>query len=173
MTNDEYERTHYEAEMDAKFRNRIHGLHCAIYRRLRYVLNFTSLLAGGGAAALAFHDFPLALRALGLLVAVCSALNLVLDPATKMAAHQALAQRYQRLVKQAPKLKLEELDEALADIAVDDISVIGGLRTPAYNANVIAAGRYDYVRTPTQWERLIAAFAGESSGRRERARTHA
>lgn len=141
-----YPRSHHEALADVRYHARLHQLHAALYRRLRMILSFISLLAGSAAFGSALHALPAwAAAVAGFLIAVLAIVDAVAGFSDKVYEHQALFRRFTDLAGRASLLTLEALDQASAEIEADAIGEIESLRLRAFNDSVISAGRPDYV----------------------------
>lgn len=154
-----YERSHYEATLDVRFHARLHLIHARLFRRVRGILSFATLFSGSAAFAMAVADKPPLMKLAALAVAIITIVEHVLDPARKAAHHDHLRARYVLLDRDAPRLKLDELDKRLGEIGVDDGSIIDALRGPAMNDVLRQNGREDWTRRLGRWERIMGWFA--------------
>jgi hypothetical protein len=154
-----YERSQYEACMDARYQVVLHDKHVRFYKRARAGITFISLAGGSTALVGAVGNHPTALAIAGFGVALVSFLDVSIDFAARAAEHGTVKKRYLALLRKSG-LSLEEFDAELLRIdEEEDVSEIDALRMPAYNENVRNQGREECQRAETRWQRFMGVIA--------------
>lgn len=156
-----YERTIYEARLDAECYAVSHGLHARLWRRFRLLMRIINGFAGSTAFGGWLAAKPELAGISGLVLALATALDQALDPSEKIAMHRAAAQRYGDLRKSSLDggLVLTEFDSRLEAIKADDEAGIDALLVRACNLVLRGAGRNDHLISETHWQRFVAFFA--------------
>lgn len=156
-----YERTLYEARLDAECYATSHVLHVRMWRRFRLVARIISGFAGSAAFGGWLAAMPEMAGSAGLVLALVAALDQAIDPSDKIAAHKVAAQRYADLRKNSldGQMALAEFDGHLEQIKAEDDAGIQALLIRACNMVLRGAGRNDYLIQETRLQRFIAFFA--------------
>lgn len=156
-----YERTLYEARLDAECYSTSHGLHARLWRRFRLVMRIVNGFAGSAAFGGWIAAKPELAGVAGLVLALMVALDQGLDPSEKIAMHKIAAQRYAELRTASldGSTCLAEFDSKFERIKAEDEAGIDALLVRACNLVLKAAGRSDHLIKETRLQRLIAFFA--------------
>lgn len=157
-----YDRTLYEARLDARFYQQFHTRNARLFRHLYKVFSAITLLSGMAAVTLLVKATPALAATVGLVFAVITVLDNIITPAENAAKHDAWAEKYGMLFAESEvsTMTLTEFDGRLHTlIAQADTGGIVALRALAYNDNVIAVGRQSYAIPLTTWQRFVAALA--------------
>lgn len=129
------------------------------YRRLDTLLNLVQLVGGSTAAIAALQNNPQAVVAAGILLAVCAAISLLIQPGTKAEQHRACKAQWRAIKGGATRVSDDALHLAVTELQGTGPLGLSALAVPSYNEAVCATGREDQVR-PTAWtQRMAAMFA--------------
>ncbi len=152
-------RTKDEALLDVHYQIRLAFLHERLYRRIRAVLAFTSLVSGSAALMSVLQPWPAMLQVVALVIAFVGFADLIGGFADKAARHSLWRVRLASVLAESADATVNEIDQALAqhDAACDD--EIEGLRLVALNDNMRSSGHEDWVRPESRWHRLLRALA--------------
>lgn len=154
-----YPRSLYEARLDAEFFANFHSRHVRYWRKLRGITRFLTALAGSAAAMSWLSDKPVYAGAAGILLAAMVALDQATEPADQLARHREMMRRYRCLLAD-PTDDLSTFDARLQALHADiDAPGFDGLRVPAFNDVVMAAGRREHALPMTAWNRLMGLLA--------------
>jgi hypothetical protein len=156
-----YERSLYEARLDAECYAVSHELHARLWRRFRTLTRLLVGFTATGAVAgwLATRPDIAGMSALG--IAFLAALDQAIDPSDKIARHRLMAQRYIELKRKAiaVEMAVAEFDSALEAIKAEDEAGLDALLVRAFNRVVVSAGRPDFRLPESIWQRFVAFFA--------------
>jgi hypothetical protein len=153
------ERTKSEALLDLRYQIRLHFLHARLFRRFRAFSAILSLGAGSAALISALQGSPRALAALGIIVALVSAADVVLHWSERAATHSIWQRDLSDLLARSTPMTLEDLDSEMTRLIGPIDDEIESLRVPAFNDNVRSNGHEDWVRPESLLQRLISAIA--------------
>ena len=156
-----YERTLYEARLDAECYATSHGLHLRLWRRFRLFSRIVNGFAGSAAFGGWVAAEPQLAGLAGLVLALATAIDQAIDPSEKIALHKMAAQRYADLRKDSlsGEISLSEFDRRLESIKAEDEAGIQALLVRSCNMVLRAAGREDHLIKETRLQRFIAFFA--------------
>lgn len=155
----DYARSLYEARLEAEFYANYHTRHVRFWRKFRGFSRFLTTLAGSSAAAGWLAAKPEFAGLSGLAVAVIVAIEQAAEPAEQLSRHREMMRRYRTLLAdQDDDLSAFELN--LQAIHADvDAPGFDGLRTPAFNDVLRAAGRNDYLLPESTWNKVVGFLA--------------
>lgn len=158
---DSYERTLYEARLDAEAYAVAHELHARLYRRARTLARVLITVSGSAAFGGWLATRPDVAGVAGLVIAVLVALEQALDLSERIARHRIQAQRYADLRRESHRrdMTVSEFDDLLESIKGADEAGLDALLVRAFNRVVIAAGRPAYQQPESRWHRFVAFFA--------------
>lgn len=151
-----YPRDHYEATLDVRYGIRFNELNERFFRRVRGVFVFATLLVGSSAFGGFLFGRATLVAIAGLAITILTLLDVVINPAEKIARFNEMYRRYTALDARAPELELATLDRELRAIRGEAPQGIEALTEKAYNDNLIANGRPDYAMPTTRWGRVVA-----------------
>lgn len=156
-----YERTLYEARLDAECYATCHELHVRLWRRFRLLMRMINGFAGSAAFGGWVAAKPELAGAAGLVLALATAIDQAIDPSEKIAMHKMAAQRYAELRREslAGSMQLVEFDQSLEQIKAEDEAGIQALLVRACNMVRRGAGRNDHLIEETRWQSFIANLA--------------
>ena len=157
-----YERTMYEARLDAECYAVSHDLHARFWRRVRLVIRIVIGFMGSAAFGGWLAIRPDVAGIAGLAVALLTAVDQALEPSDKIAMHRVASGRYIDLKRDSiadDRMTLQEFDAKLEAIKAEDEAGIDALLVRAFNRVVQAAGRPDCQIAETGWQRFVAFFA--------------
>ena len=152
-------RTQYEALLDVKYAALLNKMQCRFFARMRGTFTVIFLVAGSATFAGWVAKIPQLTGVCALIVAVLSALDVVLDLGKKSAQCDELARRFNDLGRESTGLGLEEIDRRISFLREYPSHEIEALRPIAFNRNLIENGRPDDVMPTTRWQRFVAAIA--------------
>jgi hypothetical protein len=158
MTDTHYDRTHYQALLEAKFHARYNDLNESLYRQLDRILTATSLLAGAGAFVNLLTKVPGLTEIAGLIFSVAAIVQALSTPGVRAVEHRELARRFQQLVSQAPSLDLSALDRELNELRAGAPNGFESLNPIAQNDVLRSEGHAKLVRV-SAWNEFLAFFA--------------
>jgi len=157
-----YERTLYEARLDAECYAVSHDLHARLWRRVRLanriIIGFMGSAAFGGWLAIRPDIAGIA----GLAVALMTAIDQAFEPSDKIATHRAASRQYIDLKRESianSQMTLNAFDAALESIKSGDEAGIDALMTRAFNRVVVAAGRPECCIHESFGQRFVSFFA--------------
>jgi hypothetical protein len=157
-----YERSLYEARLDAQFYVAWHGRNARFFRHVRGLLAFVSLTAGTAAITLLLRQSAALAAVSGAAIAAVAILDRVIGAGDLVFQHNAAAAQYDTLLAQTQRapVPLAEFDARLSEIGAGvTFYSVWALRATAYNDNVKAVGRDDYVMRRTPWEWFVSLLA--------------
>lgn len=152
-------RTLYEATLDVRFGQHYNDLNARFYRRLDLVFGFAGLFGGSGALIAALGEYKTLGIITGAIVAAIAVIERLVRPVEKAVLHDEFKSHFANLDILADDLDLIGLDRALKKLQNDGPTGFHVLKIPAYNCNLRANGRPDYIQPLTRWERFITALA--------------
>lgn len=126
--------------------------------RLDFVLNLVQLIGGSAAAMAVLGGWPGGVVAAGLLLALCAAVSLLLQPAVKAERFCVAKRNWLDLKGRASGLDDDALVAAVARLQADGPNGLGALEKPAWNAAVRASGGTQTLKLGA-WEALVGAAA--------------
>ena len=153
-----YERTNFEALLDARYYARLHERHARLYRRIRIAIIVVTLFAGSTAFASAMGNKGIGVGIAGAVVTLMSILDVAFDFGTCAAAHKEHRRRYLKLIRDWPA-DLAAADRRLAELEAKSPGEIENLRNPSYNDNLRSNGRYSEMLKLTFFERVMSFLA--------------
>lgn len=129
------------------------------YKRWDVILNFVQLVGGSGAALAALDGNNRLVVFAGLLLAVCAALSLLLQPGVKAEQHIQAKARWLALKPQIPLLDDAALAKEVAAAQASGPAGVGALAIPAFNACMCATGQEGKLRPVGFAGKLANAFS--------------
>lgn len=153
------ERTHYEAMGDISYNCRYFLLQQRFFGKLAGTFRFISIVSGSTAFAGFVSVSPELSGGAGVVVAVVTALDIIINPGQKAYACNEVMRRYRELERQAKKLDLDALEERLVELRAMEVPSIEALRVPAYNDSCTERGRTDELLPVKWWHRFAALLA--------------
>lgn len=152
-------RTHYEAVGDISYNCKFYLMQERFFSKLAGLLRMVTFVAGSSAFAGFIATKPKLAGIAGLVAAVATGLDFIINPSQKAYVCNEAQRRYREIERRAPKLNLEELDDLLAEMKTFTAPCVEALRRPAYNGSCEERSRPDYKLKVSLWERLIAKLA--------------
>jgi len=153
------ERTKYEAILDVRYGQCFNDLNARLYRRLDFLFGFVGLFGGSGALIAAIGQYKTLGVLTGAAVAAIAVIERLVTAVEKAVRHEDFKKEYAGLNAEADRLELSEIDQRLRKLQADGPSGFRTLGRPAYNLNVTANGRPDYVVALTRYERVFRFLA--------------
>ena len=153
-----YNRSHYEATLDARYGQRLNYLHAKLYGKINASLNFVNLISGTAAFGAFTSEKPNIILWIGVIISISSILSTLLSPATKSAEFADKSRQYAKLLVIAPELNEAELDKQIRQLQSDTTPIIEAIRIIAYNDNLRESGREDYLATTNIWQKLLKSI---------------
>ena len=148
----------YQTEFDVHFGYWFNAMCESLYRRVDMVCSLAQLVGGSAAAAGVMTARPAWVAASGVVLAVCSATSLVVQPGVK-------AERHARCKCQWLEIKGAMVDMSDAALRMQVVSAQKGelgittLSLPASNAAMRALGYQDGFAPLTWWQRMVGRLA--------------
>jgi hypothetical protein len=106
----------------------------SFYNRVDFVTNFVQLVGGSGAAAGVLASSPVLVGFSGVVLAICAAISITVQPAIKAYKHELAKIAFWGVRQQAiSSIDGDALDEAIAKVQADSPIGIKSLEDPAYN----------------------------------------
>lgn len=130
-----------------------------LYRRLDVLLNLLQLVGGSGAAVAVVSQSASVLAGVGVVLAVTSAIALLVQPAIKAHTHGLAKGGYTLLMSDGPQLQPHELAVRLAQVRMGAPTGPQSLQAPAFNATLHAMGYTTGFMETGRMQRLVAALA--------------
>ena len=152
-------RTKYEATLDVRFGLCYNDMNARLYRRFDSIFGFVGLFGGSGALIAAIGGYkPLGIVA-GALVAALAVIERLVRPIEKAVLHDDFKARYASLNARMSDAELPDIERDLVTLQAQAPSGFHALKLPAYNANLLANGRPDYMANTSRWQRFMALLA--------------
>jgi hypothetical protein len=152
-------RTIEEATLDVRFGQHYNDLNARLYRRLDFGFGFVGLFGGTGAFVAALGEY----RTLGLIAGAVLAASAVIErlvrPVEKAVEHDACRLRFADLDARIEQLALADVERELKRLQSTGPSGFHALKIPAYNVNLIANGRPDFVLNESRWAKFLGNLA--------------
>ncbi|CDG55210.1 MULTISPECIES: hypothetical protein [Halomonadaceae] len=126
-----------------------------LFSRMANVFTFTSLFGGSAAFAGVITEHTVLTATSGVIVAVSTMLDFVIDPKKHAAQCRKARRRFQRLYMKKAAYSFEEYECETCRIALIDFPDIEGLRRPAFNDTCVQLGRTKGVVVLNKWERFL------------------
>lgn len=130
-----------------------------LYRHLDVALSLVQLVGGSASGLAVINQSGVVLSVAGVLLAVASALSLLVQPGVKVERHGVAKRAYTRIMAEADALDADELSKRLASVRVDAPTGPSVLEVPAFNATLRAMGYDTGFATATRLQRAVAAMA--------------
>jgi hypothetical protein len=161
MSDQPLPRTRFEIEADILYAITLHDRHVRLYRRIRGLVAFFSLLAGAGALHGALDQKGMLVTVLGITVAALSIFDQVCDFAGSISAHATKARLYRELLAKAKRKSIgdPELDACRLEAEIDGPTELETLRWPAQNSALRTLGHNDAVQALSMREWLMDKIA--------------
>lgn len=137
-------RTHYEAVLDIRYGMRFNDLCARWYAKADGLLAFVSLMGTSTAVLSVVSSSPATATAAGIVLTAVGTISLLLAPGRKAEQHLQARKAYAELDARSQQRTLEELDVELRILQGTAPSGLALLARPAYNANLMTAGRPEY-----------------------------
>lgn len=154
----DYERTIYEARLDAAYNAVACEKHATLLTRITMLANAITI-GGSTAAFVAWKtNHPGISVIAGGVLGALGVWSVVSDYPGRAATFRAQRRRYLE-ARDSKDSKLDEFDRKLRAIEADDPPMYAALKHAAYNENVTSAGRPDYAVPMGRWRRLVAWLA--------------
>lgn len=153
------ERTFYEAMGDISYNCRYYLLQQRFFGKLAGTFRFISIVSGSAAFAGFVSVSPALAGGAGVVVAVVTALDIIINPGQKAYTCNEVMRRYRELERQARNLDLDALEDRLAELRAMEAPSIEALRVPAYNDSCKERGRTDQLLPASYWHRFVALIA--------------
>lgn len=153
-----YPRSTYEIGLDAGYAARLAELHMRLYRRIHLLILAINFAASTAAFASLFNGDARLTAIAGMTIASLGFIDTVADFSGLVGRFSAQRARYLLFRAEVPHLELASAERELAKINADDPSEIESLRCIACNDNLMSAGRPDFMRPLTRWQRVVAAL---------------
>lgn len=153
------ERTKEEALREVKYQERLHALHCRLYKRLRALLTLISLATGSAAIATSLQAMPAGLIVAGWIVALASIIDAVGNFADKAASHRVWRRDAAALLSRSEGMSLASIDSELAALVAEVDDEIESLRAVAWNDVLKSRGLESAMRPETAPERMFRAIS--------------
>lgn len=151
--------TLYEALFAARYAARYQERTLRLFRRIHTTVTFLELI-GGSAAFGAWLTSSLHLGAyMGLVLAVCAAINHSVRPYERAAAAELRYKDYMRLTADGARMELSDLNKRLTDLLAEDTSHVEALREVAYNDVAKEYGRTESLKPLNAWETVAAILS--------------
>lgn len=112
----------------------------SLFRRLDFLTNLIQLVGGSAAAFAALQSSPVWLVGSGMALALCAAVQLLVQPAVQAEHHRACKQQWRSIKATQADLSDAQLLQAVATLQGTGPSGSTWLAVPAFNATVRATG---------------------------------
>lgn len=152
-------RTHYEAMGDLAYNCRYYLMQELFFSKLSGLLKMVTFLSGSSAFAGFLAADPKLAGIAGLVSAISTGLDFIINPAQKAYACNEVYRRYREIERGAAKLTLDKLDALLVEMKAFTAPSIEALRRPAYNDACVERSRADAKLKITPWEWFISQLA--------------
>lgn len=152
-------RTKEESILDIKFGVCYNDLNVRLYRRLDLLFGFVGLFGGSGALIAAIGAYKELGVVAGAAVAGVAVIERLIGSVEKAVRHEEVKRKYSALLIKSDGLDFAEVERRLQKLQCNSPSGFHSLLAPAYNKNVRANGRPDYMLKLSTWERVVAFFA--------------
>jgi hypothetical protein len=126
-----------------------------LFSRMANVFTFTSLFGGSAAFAGVITESTVLTATSGVIVAVSTMLDFVVNPKKHAAQCRKARRRFQRLYMKKAAYSFEEYEFETCKIALMDFPDIEGLRRPAFNDTCEQRGCTKGVIVLNKWERFL------------------
>lgn len=141
------QRTNYDIKFELEYATRSCGLHETLWRRINIFFMFVTAFGATTAATGFIKQSPELAAVSGLILAVVSVLNMVLNPAARGKAYKVDGKRYTALRPSVVGLDDysydEKLDKKLQDLHVNDEPEIKAISALAYREAMTRLGHED------------------------------
>jgi hypothetical protein len=148
-----------EALCRVRYQLRLHFLHVRLYGRIRKCVALVSLVLGSTALYGAFKNNVAAVGLSGIIVAVLSISDIVMDWSDRAARHGVWRRRMADLLVRSHKLDTAAIDRELSQIEGEIDDEFESLRVPAMNDVLRSNGMDDAVRPEAAMQRLFRILA--------------
>lgn len=154
------EKSKHTLLFELQYAQRVCTLHHRLYRRIRAVLQFATLIGAAGAVKSVIAEKPETAAYSGIVLAVVAVIDQVLDPAGRAATYNEDYKRYTRLLRVARNLAAEAIQAEIDLLQEDDEPEIEALRPVAYNDVIEECGLDSGVKYRLSWwSKLVALVA--------------
>ena len=132
----------------------------SFYTRVDFVTNFVQLVGGSGAAAGVLASSPVLVAFSGVVLAICAAISITVQPSIKAYKHEIAKCDFWRVRQQAiSSLAGDALEEAIAQAQADSPMGIKTLEDPAINRAMAMLDYKDGFVELSRCQRWLKAMA--------------
>lgn len=130
-----------------------------LYHHVDVATNIVQLVGGSAAALAAMQGAPAAVVASGVALAVCAALQVLVQPGVKAEQHRVCKSQWRTLKARSLTLDDAALHGAVAELQGCGPSGLATLAVPAFNATMNAIGRETETRPMSWWQSMAAKLS--------------
>lgn len=145
----------YEAQFAARYAARVSERSARAWQKLAALLSFIEIMGGSGALAAYVASNAELSAGIGLLLALCVAVQHALNPLEKAVTERQFQIKFMALLSE-PNLSLAEFNQKLTHLTSEPDYSFEALRNPSYNDIALEKGRDDYLIKLSWFQKTVS-----------------